>query len=502
MLKIQEKQSLYRRVLENTNSPESLALINSTAKKIQEGRQNRQEWLANGITPNIYKKAERNGVLIQLEQQGFIIPQIRNCSNLVTWDHKNYHLANALSSSKTSDALYIIDRFGKVILPVKDRFLEYAPTVNFGGTFGAFVGDPDNCNNMYIPIVGGEVAEQDPYGTQSSDSVVSVNIEGITYYLGSHHPGYGTTLVRLTDFCNKGCSYCYFGVEARLKEPNIISDTKEKLGYLNPVDQVRMLGDLYRKNPEMQTKDVLFSGGEPMDLDTKTWQGILQEVATWDWLDTFRVCTGALFLGSSQSISSEIIDLIAQYQDQTGVRVCFNCNVAHSEQMLRLETIVKHREMSDKIKDLTIYPQVPVTQNNFDIHNLDSAWNNMLEMCKITSNLYGGQVYKFICDMQGSIPKILFILVASKFDRHQIISNIAKPIACEIFSDSGNSSNLTVNFNTLFNIRANGGFKITSLDGLNNMVEYFVTHANDTVQKFSDIIPKSINITELLRINQ
>jgi Radical SAM superfamily len=498
MSNFQEKRNLYQQVLENPDSPEVKRLILPTEQKIQMGRVDRQNWLDSlNLSSYQIKIAEKNNALELLQQQGFRIPNFAGDDESVIWNDKIYHLQNALSSSKSSDAGWLIDYFRDEIIPIQESVLDYAPTVGFGATFGVFVGDPKHCNNMFMAGVGGSVVEQDPYGTQSSDSVISITIEGRKYYLGSRHDGYDTTLVRLTDFCNKGCAYCYFGKETRNKQPNIISDTNEGLGSLNPVDQVRILGNIYRENPKMRTRDVLYSGGEPMDLDTRTWEGILREVSTWDWLDSFRICTGAFFLGSPQSISTDIIDLIFEYQEHSGVRVCFNCNVTHPEQMLRLETIVKYHEMRDKIKGLTIYPQIPVTHNNFDIYDLEKSYQNMLEICKITSNVYDGQVYKFICDMQGSIPKLLFILVASRFDSHQGISNIVKPVACEIFSDSGNSSNLSVNYNTIANIKQNGGLKITLIDSQNEKVEFAITHANGSTQRFVDIIPKSINVSRL-----
>jgi hypothetical protein len=491
---MQVKEQLYTEILNAPESPEIKSLIDKGTQKIQDAKGQRQNWLDSRNFVGFEKKRVNNsGAIEHLQSQGFDFGSKDNTSGEV-WDAKQYHLVNAVSSNTTSDAAYLIHNYRDRILPVEKEFIKYASNVNFGGTIGAFIADPKKCNEMYIPIIGGKVEEQDPYGTQSSDSVIAVEKEGKLVYLGSRHPGYDTILIRLTDFCNKGCAYCYFGKETREKAPNIISDTNQSMELNNPVNQIQLLGEYLRNNPESQTSDILLSGGEPMDLSTKTWEDILKEIATWSWLKTFRICTGSLFLGSPQSISSDLIKLIADYQESTGNRICFNCNVAHPEQMLRLESIVKYFEMQKEIKGLTIYPQIPVTSNNFDIFDLEKSYNKMLEMCNITSSVYDGQVYKFICDMQGSLPKILFIQVAARFDQHQGFSNIQKPIACEIFTDSGNSSNLAVNHNTLANIKLNGGLKIISNSKDSYIIQYKITHANGTIFTFQDTLPNSIKI--------
>ena len=85
-------------------------------------------------------------------------------------------------------------------------------------------------------------------------------------------------ILRSVAYCSAGCSNCYRGHQTReiTKFKSINPDGSEQDVYFpSPTEQVERLVRRWNQE-ENPPEDILFSGGEPMDISIEEWQKSLK----------------------------------------------------------------------------------------------------------------------------------------------------------------------------------------------------------------------------------
>lgn len=185
----------------------------------------------------------------------------------------------------------------------------------------------------FLPEVG-QKFEDDPFGVQRREHLILDEEDGKLIYLSTRKKEHGTYLAILKSvaYCAGGCASCYRGHQTReiAKFKSINSDGSEQDVYFpSPTEQVERLVRRWNqeKNPP---EDILFSGGEPMDISVEEWQKIFETLKSAEHLKFLRICTGDLFLGEPFRISDpKFLDLLKQWHEETGKPIKFATNLPH-----------------------------------------------------------------------------------------------------------------------------------------------------------------------------
>jgi hypothetical protein len=185
----------------------------------------------------------------------------------------------------------------------------------------------------FLPEVG-QKFEDDPFGVQRREHLVLDEEDGKLIYLSTRKKEHGTYLaiLRSVAYCSAGCSSCYRGHQTReLEKFKAINPdgTETDVYFPPPVEQIERLVKKWNqeKNPP---EDILFSGGEPMDISIEEWQKIFETLKGAEHLKFLRICTGDLFLGEPFRISDpKFLDLLKEWHEETGKPIKFATNLPH-----------------------------------------------------------------------------------------------------------------------------------------------------------------------------
>jgi len=284
----------------------------------------------------------------------------------------------------------------------------------------------------FLPTVGQKFVK-DPFGVQRREHLVLDEKGGKLVYLATRKIEHGTYLaiLRTVAYCTAGCAKCYRGTQTReLRQFTAINpDGSESAVYfLPPVEQIKLLVKRWNeeKNPP---EDILFSGGEPMDISLEEWLKIIEEIKKAKHLKFFRICTGDLFLGQPfRLIQPKFLEALKQFYKETGKPIKFACHLPHPafitpEAIYTVMTLHKvgigveiqsqtpledgilcfQRDIERKIK---MYGGI----NKISDAEIIEAWakpmaksfKHLRELC-IKISMLSDRPYKFIHDMQQSV---------------------------------------------------------------------------------------------------
>lgn len=321
-----------------------------------------------------------------------------------------------------------------------------------------------NGMNKFLPRPG-MIPTSDPYGVQQEHAMVLYEQDGKKFYLSTRKPGYATFLPIIGGnanriYCPIGCAGCYRGLQTRFNEPlrNIKKDgSVEDVIIPKPVEQMRLLVERWNSDPEFKdVYDILISGGEPMMLSNSVWKLMLAEIEKAKYLRTFRICTGALFLGLPFRFDEEFIKLLTDFRNRTGVQVKLDVHISHPENITPEAIIYARRLINAGIE---LLPQCPLEARvNFWMNNLDKTEQTLRQLDRLLATVIGIRGYKWIVDMQKRrVNEGVSILSAIEIwrrlhDCHQGESDITRPTSLALFLPH-ERGNLNLSFHSLWAIQ-------------------------------------------------
>lgn len=261
----------------------------------------------------------------------------------------------------------------------------------------------------------------DPYGiirgstratSSRTDSTIIIDTK-TGMRLGSHKFPH-TLLLNLDFYCPIGCSDCY---KARMGTREYIPgehdtpvdqrlSTLQHVELLRPAPLSQMVQNAsltvrwLNEDPRgQQIYDVIISGGEPFWLGNDVIGAILSELTGARNLRILRFCTGCLFLGVPFRLDQDLLEMLEEFSESTGVRVTIHAHLGN-DQMLSPEALAAVQRVRDKA--ISIYSQVPIKEGiNFFLHDAGKTLQSLRELGR-RQVIAGIEPYMFIVDMHPS----------------------------------------------------------------------------------------------------
>lgn len=270
----------------------------------------------------------------------------------------------------------------------------------------------------------------DPYGIFGKK--VKIYREG--FYLASQKFK-RSVLMNITSACPLGCVGCYKGVFTRMVGKKFYTDLHKAVS-----KQSRLLVKHLNEHPEIRT--VIVSGGEPLLLTNEGYRKILQEFKKAKYLGEFRICTGVIFQGLPFRIDDKLLELLRNFENETGIKVNFNAHLGHPEQFTP-EALIAIRKIIRK--GLPINSQVPLQRNvNIFIENFNKTMGILYQLAQL-QGISGVRPYKYILHMnvgslEYSIPLefMLKVLAELKYRVDHPWPETWQPVSYSILYQKGN----------------------------------------------------------------
>lgn len=369
----------------------------------------------------------------------------------------------------------------------------------------------------FLPDVNQKLLK-DPFGVQRREHLVLEKIGGKLVYLATRKKDHGTylTILNIVAYCTAGCARCYRGEQTReLKRFTAInSDGSEEFVYfLPPVEQIRRLVKVWNeeKNPP---EDILFSGGEPMDVDIDDWVKIIEELKKAKYLKFFRICTGDLFLGQPfRLINPKFLKALKSFHEETGKAIKFACNMPHPkfvtpEALYTIMTLHKlgigieiqtqtpleegilcfQRDIEEKLKKIKRRDLTDEQLINIWAPPLVRSFKLLRELC-IKVSMIADRPYKFIHDMQQSVSIIYNLVLYSLLSEpHVGVTDAAiRPTSFAVFTP--HLPNLNMGYHSLqYLAKVQGAYSIDS-----EKVRMRIPHAVGSLAEYEEPYWKGIN---------
>ncbi len=317
---------------------------------------------------------------------------------------------------------------------------------------------------------------KDPFGVQRKEHLVLDEIGGKLVYLATRKKEHGTYLaiLRTVAYCTAGCAKCYRGEQTReLKHFKAIDkDGREEIVYfLPPVEQVRRLIKYWNEKDPNPPGDILFSGGEPMDVSVDEWVKIIKLLEKAKYLQFFRICTGDLFLGEPFRLTEKkFLEALERFHHNTGKTIKFPCHLPHPK-FITPEAIYAILTLQKLGIGIEIQSQTPLEEGimcfqkeimeklknkkNKTTDELINAWSSalaksykLLRELSIKISMLGYRPYKFIHDMQQSVSIIYTTILYSLLSEPHVGDTDAaiRPTSFAIFTP--HLPNINVGFHT------------------------------------------------------
>jgi L-lysine 2,3-aminomutase len=448
----------------------------------QNWENNRAIWLKNNLSADLIKLCQRNDIEI---------PKMVNPdSDGNRWGNWQWHIKNRVTT--VSDLLKLHPEYVGQEKALA-RWLE-----SYDLSILPLNQIQPNGINKFLPHPG-VISEIDPYGVQQEHALILRERDNQKYYLSTRKPGYATFLPIIGGganrvYCPIGCAGCYRGPQTRFNEPlrNIKEDGSiENIIIPNPVDQIRWLVEEWNSNQEFKNVyDILISGGEPMMLSNSVWKLMLMELEKATNLRSFRICTGALFLGLPFRFDEEFINLLTDFRNRTGIQVKLSVHISHPENITPEAIIYARRLVSAGIE---LLPQCPLEAGvNFWMNDLEKTEQTLRRLDLLLATVIGVRGYKWIIDMQRRrVNEGVSILSAIEVwrrlhDCHQGESDITRPTSLALFFPH-ELGNLNLSFHSLWAIK---------MEVAKDVVKYQIPHPAGGWLNYEEPLWKEVNDDE------
>lgn len=229
----------------------------------------------------------------------------------------------------------------------------------------------------------------DPYGIFSEKTkIVHENV-----YLASQKFK-RSVLMNITSTCPIGCVGCYKGTFTRISGKKFYTDLEKAVS-----KQTELLVSHLNEHPEI--KSVILSGGEPLLLKNEDLRKMLKEFKKARYLGEFRICTGVIFQGLPFRIDDNLLGILEDFENETGIKVNFNAHLGHPCQFTP-EALVAVRKIIRR--GFPINSQVPLQRNvNVFMEDFEETMKTLSELAQF-QGISGVRPYKYILHMNvGSL---------------------------------------------------------------------------------------------------
>lgn len=384
----------------------------------------RNAWCGEHLDSETVALCQRNGIEVPRESSG----------DDVVWGDWTWHLKNRLTDKNVDDFLALFPEYQGQEVLLRKYLESYDLSIlplNLLQAEGV---------RKFLPRIG-LIPAPDPYGVQRERSVVLREEGGKKFYLSTHKPGYASFLPILGGgagrvFCQLGCGGCYRGPQTRFGEPLSVihaDETRETVWIPKPEQQAEWLVEEWNTRPEFSgVYDILFSGGEPMMLPNDVWRKILAQMEEAKHLRSFRICTGALFLGLPFRFDDGFIQLLSEFRKRTGIQVKLSVHVSHPEHITPEAVYFARRLIR---KGIELLPQCPLEPGvNFWVDDIGKTVETLRRLDRRLALVVGTRPFKWIIDMQGGVSLLSVVEVWRRIhDRHQMDSDITRPTSFALF---------------------------------------------------------------------
>ncbi|MBI4146805.1 4Fe-4S cluster-binding domain-containing protein [Candidatus Woesearchaeota archaeon] len=311
----------------------------------------------------------------------------------------------------------------------------------------------DTTLKKYIPsrsdkFSGNWRHSMDPYGIfRGMDRVVAIDGNENETYLATRKFSYAV-LANITEACHIGCDGCYKGSMVRTalsalaevypeyaqikKQLNLQEERAER--------QAELLTQWLNQNQEVDT--IVISGGEPTLFSNSALKKILEQYTQAEHVKVVRMCTSSVFQGMWYRIDHEFVQMLQDFESETGKQVYINAHVTDDYQLSAPEA----RMAVDKLESagITIHLQMPL-QEGINFQRDDMAWS-IEKLRRISKLAYGLGVipYKMIVDMHSpshsdlTVPIETVTKVIGFLDQHEHHSDHERWQAYNILHEQGN----------------------------------------------------------------
>lgn len=375
----------------------------------------------------------------------------------------------------------------------------------------------------FLPEVG-QKFEDDPFGVQRREHLVLEEEDGKLIYLSTRKKEHGTYLaiLRSVAYCSAGCSNCYRGHQTReiAKFKSINPDGSEQDVYFpSPTEQVERLVRRWNQE-ENPPEDILFSGGEPMDISIEEWQKIFETLKGAEHLKFLRICTGDLFLGEPFRVSDpKFLDLLKQWHEETGKPIKFATNLPHPA-FITPEAVHAIMSLHKLGIGIEIQTQTPLEEGilcfqreieqqiqqlgkeKLTDEELMEAWAPALaksfkllrELC-VKIAMVSDRPYKFIHDMQKSVSVVYNTVLFSLLSEPHVgtTDSAVRPTSFAVFTPK--LPNLNMDFHGLeYLAKVDGAYQDDEAE-----VKMQIPHAVGETLEYSEPKWQGINDKETLQ---
>lgn len=362
----------------------------------------------------------------------------------------------------------------------------------------------------FLPEVG-QRFEADPFGVQRREHLILDEEDGKLIYLSTRKKEHGTYLaiLRSVAYCSGGCSSCYRGHQTRevQKFKSLNPDgTEEDVHFPSPTEQVERLVKRWN-HEENPPEDILFSGGEPMDISIEEWQKIFETLKDAKHLKFLRICTGDLFLGEPFRVSDpKFLELLKQWHEDTGKPIKFATNLPHpafitpeaahaimslhklgigveiqTQTPLEENILCFQRDIEQKIQELGKQKLTDEELIEAWAPSLARSFKLLRDLC-VKVAMVSDRPYKFIHDMQKSVSVIYNTVLFSLLSEPHVgtTDSAVRPTSFAVFTPK--SPNLNMGFH--------------SLEYLANAKEAYQEEGNDVKMRFPHAVGETVEYSE------
>lgn len=338
---------------------------------------------------------------------------------------------------------------------------------------------PKEVLNQFIPppdfSVPHPAKDIDPYGITAPD----VKIMNGKLWLGSRKFPH-TVLMNIHGHCYIGCSDCYKsyyvrekGRETELGAGDIHEEIPSRLKH-----QTKLLVEWLNVNP--QVYDVIISGGEPLQRLNTHIKLMLEEFRKAKYLKILRICTGVIFLGLPFRIDNELLEMLSEFSQETGIKITFQAHLSNHFQITP-EAVMAVKKI--RAAGFNIYSQTPIKEGiNFFSKDINKTLFFLRELVR-KQFLISVEPYKFIVDMHPRtfayyVPIELLVKVFSAlFDSH-LIPDLERPKTLSLLSKMGN---VVLSWHSLFTMKK-------EVDTKKGIVTYYIPRV--ALENIQEIIVK------------